>query len=92
MSGSPISYQTFIVIVLTVASGAITAMLGNADVLGLKDKLWLTIVVLPAVSSLITLASNQLKSIGSPPPGVPLTPTTIKPPETPQGYTIPPST
>ena len=61
----PIAWQTFVVITLTVASGAITAMLGNADILGLKDTPWLTIIVLPAVSSLLTLASNQLKSIGS---------------------------
>lgn len=64
MPQSPIAWQTFVVITLTVASGAITAMLGNADVLDLDDQKWLTIIILPAVSSLLTLASNQLKSIG----------------------------
>lgn len=69
MSTSPIAWQTFVVIALTVASGAITAMLGNADTLGLKEQPWLTIILLPAVSSLLTLASNQLKSIGQGTPG-----------------------
>lgn len=75
------AWQTWVVIVLTVCDFVIAQTLANATDLGLANAKWLLIVLLPAVSMAITLAANQLKAIGSPPPGVPLTERTAKPPQ-----------
>lgn len=58
------SYQTFIVLVLSLGSFAVGLVAANTAALGITQP-WLTIVVIPTVLTAFTLASNQLKSIGS---------------------------
>lgn len=75
-----ISWQTWVLIALTAAQFAISQVQGNSDQFPMPA--WLAVVVLPTAAMLITLAANQLKAIGSPPPGQPVTdPPTIKPPQ-----------
>lgn len=63
-----VAWQTWIVITLVAVNFAVTLMLGNVEPLGLKDKPWLTLIILPTVAALVTAASNQLKSVGQAPP------------------------
>lgn len=72
-----IAWQTYVLIALTGAQFAISQVQGNAAQFPMPP--WLGIVVLPTMAVLLTLAANQLKAIGGPPPNVPTTPETIKP-------------
>jgi hypothetical protein len=77
------AYQSFVVIALSLGSFAVGLIAGNAKELGITQP-WLTIVVIPTVLTFFTLASNQLKSIGSPAPNtVTETKTTTVTPPTP---------
>ena len=74
------SYQTFIVLVLSLGSFAVGLVAANTAALGITQP-WLTIVVIPTVLTAFTLASNQLKSIGSTAPNtITETKTTVETP------------
>jgi hypothetical protein len=60
------AYQTFIVIALSLGSFSFGLIAANTEALGVEQP-WLKLVVIPTVLTFFTLASNQLKSIGSPP-------------------------
>lgn len=78
------AYQTFIVLVLSLGSFAVGLIAANTDALGITQP-WLTLVVIPTLLTAFTLASNQLKAIGSPPPNTTTETktTTVTPPEAP---------
>ena len=61
------AYQTFIVLALSLGSFTVGLIAANTQPLGVTDP-WLTLVVIPTVLTFFTLASNQLKTIGQPPP------------------------
>jgi len=54
-----------VVIAITLGSFTVGLIAANSDTLGITQP-WLTIVVIPTVLAAFNLASNQLKSIGSP--------------------------
>ena len=58
------SYQTFIVIALSLGSFTVGLIAANTQALGITAP-WLTLVVIPTVLTFFTIASNQLKTIGS---------------------------
>jgi len=64
---SPFAYQTWIVLAITLGSFSVGLIAANAKDLGVTAP-WITIVVIPTVLAAFNLASNQLKSIGSPAP------------------------
>jgi len=78
------AYQSFVVIALSLGSFAVGLMAANSAALGITQP-WLTIVVIPTVLTFFTLASNQLKSIGSPAPNTvtETKTTTVTPPAVP---------
>lgn len=76
MSGR-IAWQSWVLIILTGSQFAISQVQGNSEKFPMPD--WIALVLLPTMAVLITLAANQLKAIGGPPPNVPVTPETIKP-------------
>lgn len=59
------AWQSWVVLALGAANGAIIAILGNVAILNLADKPWLTVILLPMVGVLLVGASNQLKAVGS---------------------------
>jgi hypothetical protein len=79
-----LAYQSFVVIALSLGSFAVGLIAANSTQLGITAP-WLTIVVIPTVLTAFTLASNQLKSIGSPAPNTitETKTTTVTPPPTP---------
>jgi len=79
------SYQTFIVLVLSLGSFAVGIIAANTEALGVTQP-WLKIVIIPTMLTFFTLASNQLKSIGSPAPNTvtETKTTTVTPPEPPK--------
>ena len=81
---SPFAYQTWVVLAITLGSFTVGLIAANTDQLGI-DAPWLTIVVIPTVLAAFNLASNQLKSIGSPAPNTvtETRTTTVTPPPTP---------
>jgi len=58
------SYQTFIVIALSLGSFTVGLIAANTQALGITAP-WLTLVVIPTVLTFFTIASNQLKTIGA---------------------------
>jgi hypothetical protein len=76
-----IAWQSWVLLALGAAQYAIVAMLGNISPLGLENQPWLTLVLLPAISVIVVGAANQLKALGQPPPGQPLTTETTKAPQ-----------
>ncbi len=62
------SYQTLVVLVLSLAAFTFGLISANEQALGITSP-WLTLVVIPSLLAAITLASNQMKTIGQPPPG-----------------------
>lgn len=72
-----VAWQTWVLIALTATQFAISQVQGNSDQFPMPP--WLATIVLPTAAVFLTLAANQLKAIGSPPPGVPTTPETTKP-------------
>ena len=63
------SYQSFVVVILTLFNTVVALIAGNVTQLGITSP-WLTLVVIPALVAAGTLAANQMKSLGStlPPP------------------------
>lgn len=77
-SGTP-AWQSWVVLALGAANGALIAILANVEKLGLVEKPWLTIIILPLVGVLLVGAANQLKAVGSDSP--PAYPSPPKPPQ-----------
>ncbi len=59
-----IAWQTWVVGALTLANVALALIVGNEPALGINAP-WLTIVIIPTTVAGVTLAANQLKSIGA---------------------------
>lgn len=59
------SYQSYVVIALSLGSFAVGLIAANTAALGVSSP-WLTLVVIPTVLTFFTLAANQMKSMGQP--------------------------
>lgn len=59
------SYQTFVVIALSLGSFAVGLIAANSAALGITQP-WITLVVIPTTLTFFTLAANQMKSINQP--------------------------
>ena len=81
---NPFAYQTWIVLAITLGSFSVGLIAANAKELGVTAP-WITIVLIPTVLAAFNLASNQLKSIGSPAANTvtETRTTTVTPPPTP---------
>lgn len=75
-----IAWQSYVVHILAVSGIFIALVAGNISQLGITNP-WLTLIVIPGLVGAHIYAANQLKAISSPPPGIPLTPETAKPPQ-----------
>jgi hypothetical protein len=77
-----VAWQTWVVAALSLGSFTVGLIAANTQALGITQP-WLTIVVIPTVLTFFTLASNQLKTIGQPPPSTTRTVTeqTVVPPQ-----------
>jgi len=73
-----VAWQSYVVHIIAISGIFLTLIAGNMSQLAITNP-WLTIVVIPGLVGAHIYASNQLKAINSPPPGVPLTEATAKP-------------
>lgn len=73
-----IAWQSYVVHILAISGFFIALISANIAALGITNP-WLTMIVIPGILAAHIYASNQLKAIASPPPGVPLTSDTSKP-------------
>lgn len=79
------SYQTFVVHVLGIASIFLALIAANMETLGINNP-WLSLVLVPGLVGAIFYAGNQMKSIGKPAPNtVTETRTTTITPDPPPG-------
>ena len=74
-----IAWQSWVLIALAVIDFAISQALGAPEFKDLPAIL--RVILFPAASLACLLAGNQLKALGGPPPNVPLTERTMKPPQ-----------
>jgi hypothetical protein len=73
-----IAWQSYVVHVIVLFNVLMTLIALNVNQLGITNP-WLLLVGIPFAVGAGSYAINQLKAIGGPPPGVPITPETSKP-------------